>query len=303
MNKEEIITKWLNHQDLTDDEKEYFNNLDHKDSYLQLSEKAKQFKALSYQPNDHWAQLRSKMMQQTTQKKSKSFPFRILLKIAAVFVLAIGSYFAFFNIDKDTFKSSDSNQISTTLPDESFVKLNTFSSISYDEKNWDSTRKVDLKGEAHFKVTKGKTFEVHTNLGMVQVVGTQFNVKQRTDYFEVSCFEGKVKVHYNNKFYDLVSGNTFEVDQNKVILAKNKNNKPDWFDQKSTFDKVPISKVIKELEWQYGVKVFSKNIDTSKLFTGNFVHSDIKIALKSITIPMRLEFSIENNRITLKSSD
>jgi ferric-dicitrate binding protein FerR (iron transport regulator) len=46
--------------------------------------------------------------------------------------------------------------------------------------------------EAYFQVKKGQTFSVNTTDGVVKVLGTHFNVKQRKNYFEVNCFEGLV---------------------------------------------------------------------------------------------------------------
>jgi ferric-dicitrate binding protein FerR (iron transport regulator) len=42
--------------------------------------------------------------------------------------------------------------------------------------------------EAYFQVKKGQTFSVNTTDGVVKVLGTHFNVKQRKNYFEVKLF-------------------------------------------------------------------------------------------------------------------
>jgi Fe2+-dicitrate sensor, membrane component len=65
------------------------------------------------------------------------------------------------------------------------VNLNSSSQLSYSKNKWDSKREVTLNGEAFFKVSKGSTFDVITLNGKVSVLGTQFNVKQRENYFEV----------------------------------------------------------------------------------------------------------------------
>ena len=44
----------------------------------------------------------------------------------------------------------------------------------------------------------------------------------------------------------------------------------------------------------------TENIDENQLFTGSFSHSNIDIALKSITLPLHLKYSKTNNTITLK---
>ena len=47
----------------------------------------------------------------------------------------------------------------STLPDHSEVVLNADSEITYKKSNWDTNRKLELQGEAYFKVAKGKTLK------------------------------------------------------------------------------------------------------------------------------------------------
>jgi hypothetical protein len=54
--------------------------------------------------------------------------------------------------------------------------------------------------------------------------------------------------------------------------------------QESNFTGIPL-KVIAELERQYDIKIKSDGVDTTKLFTGSFTHSNQKIAVESVTIP------------------
>lgn len=82
------------------------------------------------------------------------------------------------------------------LPDGSKVILNANSSLIFKEQWANNTeRKVHLKGEAFFEIKKKSTkeqFIVQTDKGKIQVLGTSFNVKQRTAVFEVALLEGAV---------------------------------------------------------------------------------------------------------------
>jgi hypothetical protein len=51
---------------------------------------------------------------------------------------------------------------------------------------------------------------------------------------------------------------------------------------------LPLDQVIAELERQYDIKIKSDGVDTTKLFTGSFTHSNQKIAVESVTIPLKL---------------
>ena len=54
---------------------------------------------------------------------------------------------------------------------------------------------------------------------------------------------------------------------------------------------MPLSYVLNEFERQYNVTVESQQIDTKQVYTGSFVHDNIELALKSITLPLNIKFS------------
>src|SRR5690606_22489623 len=115
------------------------------------------------------------------------------------------------------------------LPDNSKVVLNSDSEAEYKSWNWNKKRSVELKGEAFFKVAKGKTFDVNTSLGKVTVVGTQFNVKARDNRFDVTCFEGKVKVTYKNEEVFLTPGESVTFEEGEEIeIPETKAVLPGW---------------------------------------------------------------------------
>jgi hypothetical protein len=60
--------------------------------------------------------------------------------------------------------------------------------------------------------------------------------------------------------------------------------------QESNFTGIPLDQVIAELERQYDIKIKSDGVDTTKLFTGSFTHSNQKIAVESVTIPLKLGY-------------
>jgi hypothetical protein len=49
-------------------------------------------------------------------------------------------------------------------------------------------------------------------------------------------------------------------------------------DATGIFTGIPLDQVIAELERQYDIKIKSDGVDTTKLFTGSFTHSNQKIA-------------------------
>ena len=207
------------------------------------------------------------------------------------------SYFLFFNTVK-SFETEIAQTETLLLPDNSEVILNAQSKLTYNKKNWKNKRDLNLDGEAFFKVSKGQKFSVITDAGVVHVLGTQFNVKERDNYFEVHCYEGLVSVTFNNETIKLPPGKTFRVINNSVEINDDfSSNSSSWMQKESSFAKVPLVQVIDELQRQYDIKISTENIDTTQLFTGTFTHSDKNIALQSVTIPLKLSYKIDGKKV------
>lgn len=232
--------------------------------------------------------------------KVRTLNFKAYYRVAAILtVMLTSTYFLYFNNTK-SFETQIAQTKTVTLPDNSEVILNAASKVSFNEKKWAENRALTLIGEAYFKVEKGQTFSVNTTAGVVKVLGTQFNVKERQNYFEVHCYEGLVSVTYNNETVKLPPGKTFRVINGTVENVEDFNaQNPSWMEQESSFNKIPLDQVIAELERQYDIKIKMEGIDTSKLFTGSFTHTDKKIALQAVTIPLKLSYKIQGKTIIL----
>ncbi len=297
MKKEELIKKWLDNE-LSVEELKAFQRLEEYDSYVKLSEKAKQFKAPDFDSSEAYKRMEPIIEHKRTQK-SLLIRLRPIAQIAAIFMIVFGAYTLLFSNGLTTFNTLASQKITITLPDASIVKLNSKSQLSFDKNTWKEQREVKLEGEAFFKVAKGSRFDVQTNSGIVSVMGTQFNVKNRNNYFEVKCFEGKVSVLYRDELTELPAGKTLRIINGITFNNQTNLEHPTWIENESSFKSVPLAEVIDEFERQYDVKVVI-DIDTNTLFSGSFVHDNKDLALKSITLPFGLNYTIENKIITFK---
>lgn len=295
MKEEDLIKKWLDNE-LTAVELKAFQQLESYDSYKKLSEKAKLFKGPDYDSAEAYKKLQPVVNQ---KRKTLFTKLKPLIQVAAVLVLGIVIYTVFFINNITTIDTLASQKETISLPDASIVELNSLSELRYNKDSWNDNREVNLKGEAFFKVAKGSKFDVQTSYGVVSVLGTQFNVKNRDNYFEVKCFEGIVSVLYDNKRIKIPAGNTFRLVNNTVSNDTTKLKYPTWVENFSSFKSVPFAEVIAEFERQYNVKIITDS-DTGILFTGTFSHNDKIMALQSITLPLGLNYTIEKNSITLK---
>ncbi|KJD32669.1 anti-sigma factor [Tamlana sedimentorum] len=296
MNKEQDILKWFEGEISTADIKKRYPNED-----FSVLEKAgfyaKQIEAPKVDARAALADFKTRSFKKDAPKV---IPLQIkqFLRVAAILVVLLtSSYFLFFNNTK-SINTEIAETKTFSLPDESEVVLNAKSTLDYNKKTWKTERNLNLSGEAYFKVTKGQKFTVKTAAGNVQVLGTQFNVKQRANYFEVTCYEGSVSVTSSQNKVVLKPGETFRIVDNKVVAVANANeNAPSWLQQESSFKNVPLWQVVNELENQYNINVSSNNINVNVLFSGSFTHNNLNIALQSVTIPLKLSYKINDNNV------
>ena len=301
MNNDQLLKKWLS-DELNEAELNDFMGFDDFDLNTKIIEGAKHFKASNFSTVNSYEDFKKNT--KLTEKKTpviKLSSYKMLYRIAALFIIGISIYSVFFYNNLTTVQTLASNKTTFELPDASTVILNTESKAHYSKNKWSEKREVSLEGEAFFEVAKGSKFDVLTSGGIVSVVGTQFTVKNRDNYFEVKCFEGIVSVNSKGKSQRLTKGNTFRISEGVVTLDVTSNNKPNWLNNKSSFKSVPLYEVLNELERQYGVIIETdEKIDTKRMFTGGFIHNNFEQAITSVIVPLDLSYKKDkSNKITL----
>ncbi|WP_132702540.1 FecR family protein [Winogradskyella wandonensis] len=292
MEREELIKKWLDYN-LNPEEQKAFEQLDDYDELIKLSKSSEGFVAPVFNVDDTYKTVAS----QLKTKKPINW-ITPLLKIAAVFLIAFGVAYYTYSLDTANY-TSIAEQQEIILPDASTVKLNAVSNLVFNKNKWSDNREVLLEGEAFFKVAKGSKFDVLTKQGKVSVLGTEFNVIQRDNYFEVTCYEGLVAVNYKSKYFELKPGKRFTVLNEKINNTSVNKLQPSWITDESSFESLPLQFVLDEFERQYNIKVTAASIDTEQLFTGSFSHTDLDLALKSITLPLGITYTKTDNVIVL----
>jgi len=294
MKKNRLLAKWLNN-DLSQDELAAFEASPDFEKYQKIKDYT-----------DHLAMddLDENAMLSTILKQKKATPKVVpsykkwAFRAAAIFVLALGVTFAFNFFMPETHAAGFAEKTSFTLPDNSEVVLNSGSEINYKKWNWDSHRSLDLNGEAYFRVSKGRRFEVHTRLGKVTVLGTQFNVKARKNRFDVVCYEGRVKVNYANTQIVLTHGQSVSFENQKQTNSSVNALKPEWIDNQMCFYKENIRSLLDEVERQYNINIELNAKDTTSLFTGKLPAKDLNIALQIISTTYHLEAKkVSTNKI------
>ncbi|GAA4275035.1 FecR family protein [Aquimarina gracilis] len=295
-NENTYLAKWLN-DDLDPKDLEELKKLPEYDDYKKIVEGLEFFNAPSFELEDSLKTTLEKLDQPKKRKVIKLKPILYAISAAASIAVIIGLFF-----NEISYTTNPGEQLAIVLPDGSSVDLNAASSLSYKRFFWSSRRKVDLEGEAFFKVTTGDKFMVNTKKGEIEVLGTQFNVRNRKDEFRVGCYEGKVRVSSIEDQQEILEkGDAVFLKDKNLIPEKITTTSPLWMSGESLFVSEPLGIVLDELERQYNITFNRGAIDQNQLFSGGFNYKNLKIALESVLVPMGIEYIVNGKKVTLSA--
>lgn len=205
-------------------------------------------------------------------------------------------------------KTNPGMTTSVVLPDSSLVILNSESSLIYPSFFNDNVRKVTLKGEAYFSVTKDKNkrFIVNT-LGnaQIRVYGTEFNVEAYPGdgVVNTTLVSGKVSFVSNERQEVVMKPGqkaVYNVNQGSTTLSEVfVDGEVAWKDSKLIFKDTPFDQVLNCLSKRYNVVFVIKRDKLHEYsFTGVFEHQRLSRILEYFRISSGIKFKYvnENNR-------
>lgn len=157
-------------------------------------------------------------------------------------------------------------RITVKLEDGTEVTINSESELEFPEKFNTDTREVWLKGEAFFNVKEdlSRKFIVHTGLGDVSVLGTNFNVDadSKREIMKTTLVTGKVRVDWNESVMMLSPGQQAFVDKaNNIskVLDVDVNESVSWMYDKFYFSGKELSQITDQLSKWYKVQIDFEN--------------------------------------------
>ena len=244
-------------------EKENPNSLN---ALLENYEKQKTIDAVA-----DWEQLRKRI----TSDRNRRLFFNYLRNTAAILLpLFLVYQYTLYPILKKsgsivetiTVTSAPGMVTKTILPDGSEVWLNALSSLTYPQRFTEKERRVQLSGEAYFKVTSDKKhrFNVETPQKMVvSAYGTEFNVNayESETSHEVTLASGHVEV---SSEIGSKATETLVVDEKAILQVKTGNIhvvtadtyvETAWKDGRMVFRREKLDKIVTRLSRKFGVDI------------------------------------------------
>jgi ferric-dicitrate binding protein FerR (iron transport regulator) len=195
-------------------------------------------------------------------------------------------------------------QYALTLSDGTRVWLNALSSLKFPEQFSDSTRVVELNGEAFFHVARDKQhpFIVKINeRDQVKVVGTQFNVSSYTDEEtkKITLIEGSVQVNAGSDRLLLTPGQQAKINNGGMLLEKHADTEAatGWKNGEFVFRDADIYSIMRQAERWYDVNVIYKTT-SSEHFNFSISRAEtLSKILHLMELTGKIHFKIENKSV------
>ena len=252
-----------------------------------------------------------------TQGKENSRTIRMNpWKWAAAIVLPICiAFFTYYLIDSSQtvgapfiVKADKGDKATIELPDGTNVVLNSASQLSYLNNFGENVRRVQLNGEAYFKVAhdEKRAFIVQVGDLEVKVLGTSFNVSAYEDAKDVTVvlLEGKVGVYAQKISHIMKPGDKIEYNKatHKITATQvHPNDYIEWTKGNIYFEKESLENIMKTLSRIYDVEIrFDSNKLPNEYFTGTIPGGGIQNALNILMLTSPFYYEMDGSVIVLK---
>lgn len=202
----------------------------------------------------------------------------------------------------NTFETPMGGQYQLQLPDGSKVWLNAASSLTYPSSFAAlGERKVSLRGEAYFEISKdpNKPFIVQTKEQEVKVLGTHFNINAYETAAKTTLVEGSVKVYSGAQEKMLEPGQQSTVQANQIaVQSADLYQVMAWKNGDFVFEGASLASIMDQISRWYDVELKYEGQIADLKFSGSISRTkNINEVLRALEMTKGVHFEIEGRRI------
>jgi len=255
--------------------------------------------------------------------KGKGFLRRLngFWKVAAILILIIGIttiIYQYNNKNEPLLFATGYGIIDTlTLPDNSFVILNSNSKVRYNKnRNTDKPRELWLEGEAFFNIKRiydslpNERFIVHVKNANIEVLGTQFNVRERRDKTEIVLQQGKIKVTFTSGTEPdiiLQPGQIVTIGDHKQTVISNTTAPEEytsWKNKKLILTNATLKEIVEYLEDNFGKRiVLTDAVLANRRIEGTFKLDNLDDAMLFLSKALNLNIIHQDSTLFISSNN
>lgn len=245
---------------------------------------------------------------ETPKKKRLFWPYSAAIAVLAFFL--IGVYW--LRLPKEiVYVTGFGETQKIILPDSSTVILNASSTLTFND-NWEekAAREIWIEGEAFFDIKHmqdHQPFKVWSSNGIaIEVLGTEFNVYNRSDETEVVLNSGVISLSFPVEEKEgkiLMKPGEMVQFKNSKFQKKEVNTSlyTSWKDDVLFLNETSFKEIIKMAKTNYGIQIEIQNKDVLEITaSGSMPLSDASNFMKQISMIFNIEIVKEENKYLIK---
>ncbi len=232
--------------------------------------------------------------------------WRSWISIAALGLLFLTSWFLYQNYSADEWKSlkADDGMLYVELSDGSKIWLDENAQLRYPPFAERQNREIEIAGTAYIEVAPNpkQPFIVDMNTSMIRVIGTKFMVDVEDETQSVHVTEGKValisKVEKDSIYLSIgMKGVHNSLDGMISQKPMDNSNHLFWKDGRVSYNAVPLSQILSELEILFSVEITLENTGLKDCpISGIFIGKDMDSILNQLAEPLGIRSLQSSNQ-------
>ncbi|SHG10631.1 FecR family protein [Pedobacter caeni] len=208
----------------------------------------------------------------------------------------------------NTLETPPGGEYQLTLPDGTKVWLNAGSLLTYPTFFNNKERKVELKGEAYFEVTRNvkSPFKVVSKNQVVEVLGTHFNILAypNEEKNKTTLLEGSIRISSGKAKKKLKPGQeaiiTTSTNQDILLEPADLEKNIAWKNGEFIFKGEDLKNIMKQISRWYNVEiVYQGKYDQTKYWGAISRTKNISAVLNMLRATGKVNFKIEERRVTV----
>ena len=258
-----------------------------------------------------WTSTSEKLFSEAKVVPIKSKPVRrvgIFLRIAvAISLLIVASVWVYRSVNGVDYQEvvAQNDVEENKLPDGTEIALNQYSSIKYPEKLDDNYRRVELKGDAFFKVQRdtARPFIITTQNIEIEVLGTAFYVDSRDGQPQIQVIveSGSVAMMAGNDKVILAANEIGVYDKNTKELTKSENDDVNYLAWKTdvlVFENTNLERVVFDLNRKFRSQISIANPELNSCpLTATYENQSLEAIVLIIEKTLDITAEVDGDKI------
>jgi len=227
--------------------------------------------------------------------------------VAVLCVLGWWAYYMFAPVPLQTVSTLAETR-TITLPDQTEIVLNRYSSLTYPERFRGKDRKVQLQGEAYFEVSKDAAHPFKVEAGAIIICHVNFKANPEDTLVKTTLLEGSVSVSLIGKAEEslILSPNEsaiYNKDKKSLTLHTENNASEEiiWRNGTLLFKSIPLQEIVRQLSNAFHTDIRIEDADLQNYrMTATFSDGEtLEEILSLLCRNQKFEYTKTNDIITI----